>query len=194
MHFITSALLDYHANGRVRGADGNAHAEYAPSGVYPAAGDEVWVAIAAPTEAAWESLCRVADRGWERDPRFASAGGRMRERAALDEALGDWSRGLSADALETRLQAQGVPAHRASTSADLMRDPQLAARGHLVWLEHPECGRVPVESARAILSRTPASAAWTGPTHGQHNETVLRDLLGLSDDEIASLVLAGALD
>jgi crotonobetainyl-CoA:carnitine CoA-transferase CaiB-like acyl-CoA transferase len=35
---------------------------------------------------------------------------------------------------------------------------------------------------------------WPGPTFGQHTETVLRDILGMSDGEIVDLVAAGALE
>ena len=90
--------------------------------------------------------------------------------------------------------AAGVPVHRVSTSADIFSDPQLEARKHLVVVEHPMLGPVPVENSRVRLSRTPATAAWPGPMVGQHNQRVLDEILGMSEEEMTELVLSGALD
>ena len=61
-------------------------------------------------------------------------------------------------------------------------------------LEHAEVGDTPHEGARARLSRTPARYARAGPTLGQHNQEVLSELLGMSDDEIVELVVAGVIE
>jgi crotonobetainyl-CoA:carnitine CoA-transferase CaiB-like acyl-CoA transferase len=44
------------------------------------------------------------------------------------------------------------------------------------------------------FSRTPATAAWPGPEIGQHNDRVLHELLGLTDEEITELVIDEALE
>jgi crotonobetainyl-CoA:carnitine CoA-transferase CaiB-like acyl-CoA transferase len=87
-----------------------------------------------------------------------------------------------------------VPVHRFLTSADILADPQLEARRHIILLDHPRLGPVPVETSRMRFSRTPATAAWPGPEIGKHNDYVLRELLGLTDDEIMELVLDEALE
>jgi crotonobetainyl-CoA:carnitine CoA-transferase CaiB-like acyl-CoA transferase len=87
-----------------------------------------------------------------------------------------------------------VPAHRVARSADLFADPQLEARGHFVVLDHPEVGATPYEGSRFVLSRTPARVERPAPMLGQHNAEVLSDVLGLSDDAITGLVIAGAIE
>jgi succinyl-CoA--D-citramalate CoA-transferase len=37
------------------------------------------------------------------------------------------------------------------------------------------------------LSATPGGIDWTGPALGQHNREIFRELLGLSEDELAML-------
>ena len=59
LHFMAPALLDYTANGTVQSRAGNDDRNYAPHGVYPAAGNDAWIAIATQTEAQWQALCRV---------------------------------------------------------------------------------------------------------------------------------------
>jgi benzylsuccinate CoA-transferase BbsF subunit len=173
---------------------GNALREYAPTGVYPCAGPDRWVALAAPTDGAWRALCNTAARGWHEDQRFATPSARFENRAALDEAIACWTANFEPDTLEGLLQSVGVPVHRVATSADIFADPQLSARGHIAYLEHPRLGAVPIETSRMRFSRTPATAAWCGPEIGQHNDYVLREILQMTDQEIAELVIDKALE
>ena len=194
IQMIGSAMLDYQVNGRVPRAEGNAHRSYAPSGVYPALGEDRWVAIAAPQPEDWAELSKLAGRGWESDTRFATPAARLQHRAELDEAIATWTRDQEVADLETTLQAVHVPIHRVSANADHFEDPQLCALEHFVWLDHPLLGSVPVEASRIRLSETPAHYNGPGPTIGQHNHEVLSDILGLTDGEISDLTIAGALE
>jgi crotonobetainyl-CoA:carnitine CoA-transferase CaiB-like acyl-CoA transferase len=194
VHLLGRAVLDYTVNGRVQTRAGNALREYAPTGVYPCAGRDRWVALAAPTDEVWRALCKTSEGGWAEDHRFATALGRLEHRAALDEAIGAWTAGLEPGVLEELLQGVGVPVHRVSTSVDVFADPQLKARGHIIYLDHPRLGPTPIETSRMRFSRTPATAASPAPEIGQHNDHVLRELLGLSDEEITELVMDEALE
>lgn len=194
-HFLGPAFLDDAVNGRVWTRNGNASPEFSPHGVYPCLGDDAWVAIAAETVEQWDALCRATGNGsWPTDPRFATLEWRHANNESLDAAIGAWTAPRGADEIERTLQAAGVPCHRVSTTADLTVDPQLIHREHFVTVGHPEVGRVPIENARAILSETPARVTRAAPMYGQDNEYVLRELLGLSREEIVDLVAAGALD
>jgi benzylsuccinate CoA-transferase BbsF subunit len=194
IHLLARAVLDYTVNGRLQTRMGNALRDYAPTGVYPCAGTDRWVALAAPTDAVWRALCTTSGRGWNEDPRFVTAIARLEHRAALDEAIGSWTVGFEPAALEQLLQQVGVPVHRVSTSFDTLADPQLKARRHIISLEHPRLGPVPVETSRMHFSRTPAIAGLAAPEIGQHNDYVLRELLGLTDQEIIELVSDQALE
>jgi crotonobetainyl-CoA:carnitine CoA-transferase CaiB-like acyl-CoA transferase len=192
IHFLGAALLDYTANGRVPGARGNAHPHYAPSGVYPVAGRDRWIAISAPDDACFARLAGLAARGWLENPRFATAEARRAHAEALDAEIADWTRPRPGADLEARLVAADVPAHRVYDSHDAFEDPQLAARGHFVPIGYADLGPVPFEGARALLSATPAQPG-PCPTLGEHNQTILSELLGLDDDTITELVIAGVI-
>ncbi|MEX2081094.1 MAG: CoA transferase, partial [Dehalococcoidia bacterium] len=194
-HFLAPALLDYFVNGVTQTRRGNRSATHAPHGIYPAAGDDRWVAIVCTSEGQWNALAVAAERReWLTDPRFATREARVTNGDALDQVIGAWSAQLSVDDLESRLQASGVPCHRVTTTFDVLADPQLAHRGHFITVDHPEVGSVPIESSRLRLSRTPARVPSAAPTMGQHNEFVLRDILGLSDDQVVEVVAGGALE
>jgi crotonobetainyl-CoA:carnitine CoA-transferase CaiB-like acyl-CoA transferase len=193
-HLLSPALLDYTVNGRIQTRMGNALAEYAPTGVYPCVGIDRWVALAAPTDEVWGTLSKASGQGWSEDRRFATASARLANREALDAAIGAWTAGFEAGALEELLQGVGVPVHRVSDCSDILGDPQLKARDHIVYLDHPRLGSVPYETSRMRFSRTPAVLTWPGPQIGEHNDYVLRELLGLSDEQITELVKDEALD
>jgi benzylsuccinate CoA-transferase BbsF subunit len=194
IHFLARATLDYTVNGCTQTRMGNALPEYAPTGVYPCGGANRWVALAAPTEGSWRSLCDAAGRGWHEDPRFARASARLENYLALDEAIAAWTANFEPEAVERLLQKASVPVHRVATSADIFADPQLSARGHIAYLDHPRLGTVPIETSRMRFSRTPATAAWCGPEIGQHNEYVLRKILQMTDQEIIELASEKALE
>ncbi len=189
LHFLAEPILDAVASGRAYEPVENYDPNHAPHGVYPAAGEDRWIAIACRTEAQWRSLCAAMGRAaLAADARFADQMARRENRAALDREVAEWTRGR--DALETErvLQAAGVPAHTVQTPVDMRDDPQLAHRGHFVRVPHPAIGESWVENSRYRFSATPARVTAPGPTLGQHNELVLREILGYSDERIAALV------
>jgi crotonobetainyl-CoA:carnitine CoA-transferase CaiB-like acyl-CoA transferase len=195
LHFLGEAFLDNIVNGHVWTRAGNASAEFAPHGVFACEGEDRWAAIACESEAQWQGLCgATGNAAWATDPRFATYAARQENREALEAAITEWTSARSVDEVEAALQGAGVPCHRASTTKDLFEDPQLIHRQHFVTVEHAELGPVPVENVRAHLSGTPGSVRFSGPTFGQHNEMVLSEILGLSEEEVVELVAAGALE
>jgi crotonobetainyl-CoA:carnitine CoA-transferase CaiB-like acyl-CoA transferase len=193
-NFLCSALLDYTVNGEITGRRGNTSPDFVPHGVYPASGDDRWVAIVATNDAQWQGLCHAIGAPLSGNARFATLASRLESRDELDAAIGGWTATRDVDEIERLLQAECVPVHRATTSTDAFADPQLRAREHIVTVAHPELGPVPVENSRMRFSATPARVTAPGPTFGQHNEQVLTEILGLSDEEFVELLAAGVLE
>jgi crotonobetainyl-CoA:carnitine CoA-transferase CaiB-like acyl-CoA transferase len=195
LHFLGPALLDYTANDRVQMRNGNRDPHMAPHGVYRAAGDDRWVAIACRDDDDWRALCDAIDRPeLANDERYAAASARLERQDELDELIGSWTRQRPAQETEALLQSRGVPCSAVETSPDLFADEQLHHRGHFVEVQHPVHGPILVEGSRFKLSRTPAQYERSGPTMGRDNQYVLSELLGYSDERIAELVSAGALE
>jgi crotonobetainyl-CoA:carnitine CoA-transferase CaiB-like acyl-CoA transferase len=160
---------------------GNRHREHAPHDVYPAAGDDDWVAVAITDEAEWKALCSVIERdGWVQ--RYPTAPARRVARAEIDEAITAWtSQRGSRTAFET-LQAAGVPAMAVMTNETLAADPHLAARGVFVEIEHPEIGRTRVMRQPWLFSNLDIDIRH-GPLMGHDNDTILDTILALSASE-----------
>lgn len=195
LHFLAPALLEYEVTGRAPTRRGNRDLHMAPHGVYPTAGRDRWVAIAAQDDGAWRALCRAMGRAdLEADPGLARAAGRLRRAAELDRAVAAWTRPRDGREIERSLQEDGVAAAVVQGSADLVDDPQLGHRGHLVTVAHPAHGAAPVEGARLRFSRSRARLPDRAPTLGADNDRVLREILGYEDERITALVLDGALE
>lgn len=194
-HFLAPAILDYTVNGRIFRGMGNDDLDMAPHGVFPAAGDDRWVAVAVANDDQWRALCGVLGRDdLAADASLSTAEGRLARRRELDEAVAAWTRTREMSECERLLQAQGVPAHAVQNGAECYADPQLSHRGHYIALDHPILGTSTVEGSRFRLSRTPARVTRAGPTFGADNETVLREILGYDDERIALLAGAGVLE
>ncbi|HKV53406.1 MAG TPA: CoA transferase [Candidatus Binataceae bacterium] len=194
LHFLTLPIIDYSANRRAYTPVENRDLYHAPHGVYPAAGDDRWVAIACRDDKDWRAMCAtMGQSGLADDLRFKDFAGRQTNRAALDQLIAEWTSGLDAHEVEHRLQQAGVPAHTVQNAQDIHADPQMSHREHFVQVPHPELGKTWVENSRFRLSRTPARVERPAPTLGEHNQYVLQEVLGYDEERIAELVGQGAL-
>ncbi len=191
VHFLTPALLDHIVNGKVVTRQGNDDIEMAPHGVYAAAGDDQWIAVACRTDDQWRSLAGVIGQ-----PELAhlSAEQRRARRAELDGLVSAWSAERTPAEGQAALTALGVPAHAVQNSGECQADEQLIHQKHFVTVPHSEHGTVVVEGTRMDLSATPATVAGAPPLLGQDTVDVLTEVLGYDDERLGELFAAGALD
>ena len=194
---VPEALLDFAANGREPVRIGNADPVMSPHGCYPCAGEDRWIAVAVSEDAQWQGLCRVLGRpDWAADGRFSGSLGRQRHREELDRMLAGATASWEARRLMAALQAVGVPAGAVLDSKDLLFDPHLRERRfYEVVRHHPSTGMPPLPYAGRPwrLSATPAVAPRAAPLMGEHNDFVLRELLGLTDSDVARLESEGVI-
>ena len=80
-----------------------------------------------------------------------------------------------------------MPAAPVVSGRESIDNPQLAARGHHQWMDHPVVGRVPYPSFPGRFDGQYHRLGRPAPTLGEHNEEILRDVLGLNASEIARL-------
>ncbi len=192
MHFLTTAFLDYSANGRIATRVGNRRAGFAPHGVYRCQGEEAWCTIAVQSEAEWAALCAVMGHpDWTQDASFATGRSRELHAETLDARLEAWTVELPAQEVMDRLQQARVPAAVVHNAEGLETDAQLAHRDHYARLEHPRIGENVIDQYGFRLGDTPGGVTVPAPLLGQHNDYVLGELLGLTPAEIARLTEAG---
>jgi benzylsuccinate CoA-transferase BbsF subunit len=185
---LGDAILDFTMNGVVRGLQGNRAAGLSPHGNYPCSEPDTWVAIAVGSDAEWEGLCRaLGGPSWVNESWAADAYRRVENADRVDEAVSEWTRTRTAEEAAGELQANGVPAGPSLHVGERYFNPHFAAREFHVDLDHPVTGTDIVGGVAWKLSRTPGRLRRHAPLFGQDNDYVLRDLLSLSDAEIAML-------
>ena len=201
--FMAPAIMDFLINGRVVGRVGNRDGCYVPHGVYPCKDEErrltgrgqSWCAVSVTSDDEWLALCRLmANPQWTQQPRFCTFAGRRQNEDELDRLLSGWTSKYEAHELMRLLQEAGVPAGAVQSQADLWEDPQLRHRDFFQWLDHTECGPMPYDGLQFLLSKTPGRLRMPHALIGEHNELVLREFVGLSEDELADLIAEQVLE
>jgi crotonobetainyl-CoA:carnitine CoA-transferase CaiB-like acyl-CoA transferase len=143
----------------------------------------------------WRNFCNViGNPEWTRNPKFATFMGRKENEGELDKFVEEWTGNYTPQEVMTKMQEAGVAAGAVGSGEDLVADPQLNHRHTHVVLEHPEIGPHIYQAPPYRFSKTPHKLTMPAPCLGQHNEYVLKEILGMSDDEIGDLVAAGALE
>jgi crotonobetainyl-CoA:carnitine CoA-transferase CaiB-like acyl-CoA transferase len=194
LHFLAPEILGYQISGATAGRHGNDSPAAAPHNVYPCDGSDQWCAIAVETDEKWRSLRTIMDNPpWMQHPALASSQGRLARRAEIDGRIAEWTRPQERYALMERLQAAGVPAGAVQRSSDLLSDPQLAHRRFFRPLSHVEMGEVPYEGHQFRIRGYDSGPRFAAPCLGEHTFQALREMLGMSDEEIAESMTSGAL-
>ncbi|MGD9117778.1 MAG: CoA transferase, partial [Dehalococcoidia bacterium] len=189
---LAPAFMDYTVNGRSMIRSGNSLPCAAPHGVYPCKGDDRWCAIAVFDDTQWAALCKVANQAPLREAKFSSLLSRKENEAELDRLVSKWTAGLTAEEIETSLQSAGVPCHVVSNIKDVCEDPQIEHRGFLPKLKHSVMGEHTYHGPSFTLSESKHTLRG-GPTLGEHNEHVFKEVLGMTDDEIAEALIDGGI-
>jgi crotonobetainyl-CoA:carnitine CoA-transferase CaiB-like acyl-CoA transferase len=188
---VGDAYMEYAMTGRQWPRMGNHHPTFAPHSIYPATGEERWVALACEDDGQWAALAAEAGEGWADDPRFRTMADRKANEAALDALIEAWTAPQDRDALVARLLAAGVIAAPVVDSMELADDPVLRGRNVIREIEHPEVGRWPQVTLPMVFTRTVPDAPRHAPLQGQHNHEVLAELLDMSADEVDELIRVG---
>ena len=161
----------------------------APHGVYPAKGEDQWVAIAVFDDEGWQRLVgAIGSPEWAAEERFATAESRWKNQDALDAHLSTWTRQIGKHEAMRLLQAAGVAAGAAQTPEDLNEnDDQLAARGIFFEMDHPVIGWGRFEGNPMKMSRILPDNWRSAPLLGEDNNYVFGEVLGMGSAEIEDL-------
>jgi crotonobetainyl-CoA:carnitine CoA-transferase CaiB-like acyl-CoA transferase len=167
--------------GEVPRRDGNHDARIFHQGVYGVKGEDRWIALSLPNGADWARLCAFAGLAAAAD---ADTVGR-------DRVISAWCREQDGPALVERLQQQGFAAGVVQDIEDLMEgDPQIAARGSLVPIEHALLGRFGHIRTPMSFSRS-ALEPFRAPNIGEHSALIAAQIGGLDQARITELESLG---
>lgn len=171
---------------------GNAHFNIAPYEVFRAR--DRWLTLGALNQNQWEKLCAVINRPDIQDnPLFATNQDRVANREAMAEVLNEAFAARDANDWLDDLQEVGITSGLINTIQDVFNHPQAEAREMKIEIEHPTIGTVEFPGFPYKFSRTPAELHRPPPLLGEHTEEVLKELLGYSPEQVASLYEQGSI-
>ena len=153
-----------------------------------------WAAVVVTSQRQWEQMCEVIGQP-ELATRYATTADRGRDRSAVNEAVAQWCASRPTEEVVARLLAIGVPVGPVRGAYSARSDPQVLHRSVLVPLQHPDRAEpsgylgaaFPVRLSRADTRTAPAEPL------GASTASVLREVLGVDESELAALRAAGAL-
>jgi crotonobetainyl-CoA:carnitine CoA-transferase CaiB-like acyl-CoA transferase len=181
--------------GRVLSRRGNRGQGGSLQNIYLCAGpDDDWIAVSVRDDEHWAALVDLLGTPAWADDGLSTAAGRRGRVDEIDRHLGDWFLGQPLEATVERLASSGIPAAPVISPTLVTENVQLSGRGFFESLHHPRTG--------PGLYPTPPFALLTGqrqwlmrppPTLGEHNEEVLRDQCGLTEEDLAHLAAGGVI-
>ena len=200
LNIAAEVVIEQSAYGVALERAGNRGPVAAPQGTYrclddPAGLDlpdrgERWLCIAITNDDEWRALRRaLGEPAWASAPKLETVDGRRSAHDEIDAALSDWAATQTVEHAVEQLWAAGVPVAPvwAGRANDQLVQPR--ARGFFERAEHPVTGAEDLWGM-PVAALTRPDWQWIErppPTLGQHNDEVLRDVLGLSDGEITEL-------
>ncbi|MCL4747579.1 MAG: CoA transferase [Burkholderiaceae bacterium] len=185
-NMMESTLPEFDRYGIVRERTGTNLTGIVPSNTYPT-GDGGHVVIGGNGDSIFKRLMRAIGRDdLADDPALANNAGRAARAAELDAAIAAWTSTQTLDdALDMMAGAQ-VPSAKIFSAADMVADPQFAARAMIERATLPDGTSIAIPAVVPKLSRTPGGTRWLGPALGEHTAQVLAEL-GLDAAQIEKL-------
>jgi len=184
-------IFTYGATGHVTRREGSRN--MAPFGAFPAADGHV--AIGVIGDAVWRRFCEAIERPDLRDdPELATGRGRA---AHLEDrvrpALEGWLRDRPKAEAAAYLAERQVPAAPVLDAREVTESPHFRARQMVLEFDYPGAGTFRASGNPIKLGADPSPPVRRPPLLGEHTDAVLRDLAGLTDEEIAELRADGAI-
>ena len=169
------------ATGEVPERLGQGHRGSAPYQLFPTA--DSYMTIGCANDHFWKLTCDVLGcPHLTGDPRFATKPDRVRNVAALVEALTPYFKRETTAHWCGKLEAVRVPAGPVMNHVEALSDPHSVARDMVQEVDHPAAGRSKTLGIPVKLSRTAGAIRRPAPMLGEHNGEVIAEWLGAGDE------------
>jgi CoA:oxalate CoA-transferase len=166
---------------------GSLHPDGGPTGVFRYRGEEFIALMVMPYQ--WNQMIKAMNMPeLADDPRFNTPRARRDNNAALKDVIEGWLRRFpSRDAAVAALEAERVPCAPVLTLHEAIAHPHLRQRGTVRRVMDESIGEFDIPGLPVKFSRRADRSEIAADRLGEHNEEVLRELLSLTDKEIAGL-------
>ncbi len=185
-------FLDPLVNGRESSIGGDRAEGVLFSRVVRCEGDDRWAIIEIEDLAQWNAACRLVGReDLAQDPSSPDEP----DTGLLAREIDEWALRRTPRSVGQVMTRAGVPAASVANSEEVYNDPQLASRGFLEDVLHPDLGHLVLPGSPQRLSGAVGarSAFAVAPSRlGEHSRQILERWTEMSPEEIDGLVTTGA--
>jgi benzylsuccinate CoA-transferase BbsF subunit len=181
INVLGTSIMRYANNGENEIRRGNSSLEHAPHNVYRCLGEDRWIAVAVESEEEWMCFKKaIGEPEWAEGTKFETAENRKQNEQELDQLIGSWTQTQDAEQLFKYLQGYKVKAGVVRNAEELLvKDEQLAARNHWVYLDHPEMGKTVYDAPPYKFLNHESKLRSAAPLLGQHTEHVCKQILNM---------------
>lgn len=181
----------YDKQGEVRERIGNHHSNASPRNVYETTDGHI--VLSASAQSIFENLAEnvLGKPELLEDERFADNDARVEHADELDEILEAWTRQHSTEEALRLIDEGDAVAGPVYDISDVFEDEQYQARDDIVRVADDDVGEVATINTTPKFSRTDGAIEHLGPGHGEHNDEVFREELGLDAGEYERLRAEG---
>jgi crotonobetainyl-CoA:carnitine CoA-transferase CaiB-like acyl-CoA transferase len=190
MSTMAPSFAYFLGSGKIPTPMGTKFATIVPYRNFRCADREITIAVA--SDKLWTSFCRAIGRpDLAADECYRSNPLRVKHRSVLEPILEEMFLTQTAAHWVRALSREGIPCSMVRNLQEVVEDEHLQARNMLPVLEHATAGPIRVTGAPVKLSQSPSEITTAARPLGADSATVLRELLGMNEEEIRRLQGAG---
>ncbi len=162
-----------------------------PCNIYPCApggsNDYVYVYTSRANPTHWPKLLETIGRkDLIGDKRYDTRTARIEREDEVDAIIADWTRQRDKYEAMRLLGAAGIPAGAVRDTLELLSDPDFEKRGIMQTVQHPTNGPFKMPGWPVRFDGKPPVVT-PAPLLGQHSAEVLKDWLGMNDEQVTAL-------
>ena len=142
--------------------------------------------------AVWKNICDLIGKpDWKENPDYAKPINRLPKLNEIFGAIEDWTMTKTKFEVMDICNSLNIPVGPILSMKEISEDESLRQTGTIVDVEHPERGNYLTVGNPIKLSDSPSDVL-RSPLLGEHTDEILKDVLGMSDADIAEAKEMGA--
>ena len=191
INFSRIKMREYYDTGKNPGRTGNALPRTAPGDIFrcsPGGSDDYVYIYCQPARShMWDALLLIMGREeLIDDENWSNPVWRGDNKAEVDSMVEAWTMQYTKHQVMEILGEGGIPCGAVLNALDIHNDPHLKERGMITTMDHPVRGSFDMPGFPVQLQDSPVEME-PAPLLGQHTAEVLKQLLGLTSEDLAQL-------